>query len=96
MQITDKQFAEAIETFREGAAPRDATEKAIHNRIAAAATLVIRQRRGVSEEQPFSVTHGDVIDFLGGLDAEHAKKLKAIAEELTLDPVSPPSSQTRM
>jgi hypothetical protein len=57
MQITDKQFAEAIETFREGAAPRDATEEAIHNRIAAAATLIIRQRRGVSEEQQKTEGH---------------------------------------
>jgi hypothetical protein len=54
---------------------------------------VIRKRRGISEELPWTgPTDKELVEFLGGLDPEQRRKLKQIAEGLIKDTVIPPPS----
>jgi hypothetical protein len=81
MQITNKQFTEAIKTFPNG---RDKIIQDIQGRITAAAGLIIRQRRGISEEEVFNPTLDEISEFVAGeVRAKvRLKKLKYIAENL--------------
>jgi hypothetical protein len=56
------------------------------------AAFVIRERRGISEEEAWSPTVAEIADYLDGLDEKRLRKLKQLAEGLLRD-VDPPSSQ---
>jgi hypothetical protein len=85
MRISKKGFVEAIKTFREG--PQNGVQEDIHARILVAAGFIIRQQRGISEEEVWSATPTEVADFLDGLDDQQLRKLKQLAESLLQEPV---------
>jgi hypothetical protein len=65
MRISKKGFVEAIKTFWED--PQNEVQEDIHARILVAAGFIIRQQRGISEEEVWSPTPTEVADFLDGL-----------------------------
>jgi hypothetical protein len=85
MRISKKGFVEAIKTFRKG--PQNGVQEDIHARIVVAAGFIIRQQRGISEEEVWSPTPTEVADFLDGLDDQQLRKLKQLAESLLQEPV---------
>ena len=89
--MTKRQFKQAVEALQRGGRARVKNEN--DARVFAAATLVIRKRRGISEELPWTgPTDKELVEFLGGLDPEQRRKLKQIAEGLIKDTVIPPPS----
>ena len=89
--MTKRQFKQAVEALQRGGRARVKNEN--DARVLAAATLVIRKRRGISEELPWTgPTDKELVEFLGGLDPEQRRKLKQIAEGLIKDTVIPPPS----
>ena len=87
--MTERQFRQAVEALQRGG--RAGVKNENDARVLAAATLVIRKRRGISEELPWTgPTDKELVEFLVGLDAEQRRKLKQIAEGLIKDTVIPP------
>jgi hypothetical protein len=78
LRISNREFATAFENLKQGNGPGNVIEA----RVYAASGFVIRQRRGIADDEPFSLTPEDVVEFLNGIDDLRVKRLKKIAEGL--------------
>ena len=89
--MTKQEFDEAVEGLRQG----HKAETDAEVRVFVAASFIIRQRRGMPEDQAWEgPTDAELAEFLAGADRRQRKLLKEIAEGLKRDVVGPAVPKT--
>jgi hypothetical protein len=90
--MTKQEFDEAVERLRQG----HKAESDAEARVYVAAGFIIRQRRGIPDDQPWEgPTDAELAEFLAGIDRVRRKRLKEIAERLKRDVVGPAVPKTK-
>jgi hypothetical protein len=93
--MTKREFDRAVERLRhEG---RSGAKTDADTRVFVAASLVMRQRSGIPDDQPWEghPTDAELAEFFAGLDFARLKRLKEVAEGLISEVVGPAVPKTR-